>query len=524
MGRPTASGRLDRLKMKSTRADTWSIVATVREPLRLVRAFVAHHLAAGAERINLYFDDPFDTAFDYLNDIERVSAIRCDSAYWEAETVKRPRDHRKRQIHNANRTYATCKSDWLIHCDADEFLVSHHNIGGLLAVFAKDMQVLRVHPVERTFAFRYDDDTLEFDGHFKGMENTPRSLGHDLYGELGRLFPFGFQGHTDGKLFARTGVEDRRVLLHRVRDNGTPIISEGIAEEDLCLAHFCPLGFEDWENKYRRRVDDPRYFRSLQPNVQERFGLYEKARLKGGDDSVRQLFEDLSVMDRRQLDVLEKNGSLRKVRFDMSTRIAACFGPGPADKGQAIPPTRQRSTAPSRLKAKVIQIGMRNCGTKDLCRQFALRGYSYALCDEGRIAEAADTGKTGQMYSDFDLLTEVIAASADFALFPTLARIQSLATSIPDAVFILNRRDPEQWAQSLCRKIDKSALAACLEHWHVGSEAELARRWIADWQEHRKAVRALFAETSNCFIEINIDKAKPGYLFDELERRGFLVK
>ena len=45
-----------------TAAPSWGTVTTLRAPLAVVLAFVAHHRAAGAAEVWLFFDDPADPA------------------------------------------------------------------------------------------------------------------------------------------------------------------------------------------------------------------------------------------------------------------------------------------------------------------------------------------------------------------------------------------------------------------------------------------------------------------------------
>ena len=83
--------------------------------------------------------------------IDGVRLTLCTEAYWQQTNGKRPPRQVMRQLKNANRGYAECRSDWFFFCDADEFLVSRRDVGALLKAVPPDVAFLRPRVAERIF-------------------------------------------------------------------------------------------------------------------------------------------------------------------------------------------------------------------------------------------------------------------------------------------------------------------------------------------------------------------------------------
>lgn len=124
------------------------IVTTLREPLPLTLAFVAHHLDRGVERLHLYFDDPHDPAIDLLTTERQVRITVCDAHYW-ATNGGRPAMIMARQALNAAVALTHVAAPWVLHCDADEFLINPSFVMRQLAALPSDIDVLRLSVWER---------------------------------------------------------------------------------------------------------------------------------------------------------------------------------------------------------------------------------------------------------------------------------------------------------------------------------------------------------------------------------------
>ena len=98
-------------------------------------------------------------------------------------------------------------------------------------------------------------------------------------------------------------------------------------------------------------------------------------------------------------------------------------------------------------------------------------------------------------------------------------RFDSLHRWYPDALFILNTRDRENWIASRAAHEFggyrlPAVYAKCLEI----SEAQVADFWRAEWHSHHTLVRAYFGSAPN-FFEFNIELDDPQELVEFIARR-----
>ena len=111
------------------------IVATVREPVPIIEAFIRYHLAMGVTHLFLFFDDPADEAIDVARQFSQVTAIPSDDALRAMQTTLRiygsmarfAHEVMARQILNVETAVGLAlqmQMDWIIHIDGDELLYS----------------------------------------------------------------------------------------------------------------------------------------------------------------------------------------------------------------------------------------------------------------------------------------------------------------------------------------------------------------------------------------------------------------
>ena len=111
---------------------SWGLVATIKAPEEKALAFAAHHLSLGADHLWLFFDDPESPIPAALANHPRITATLCDAAHWTHVGKKRPPAHQNRQTQNARLTYrALAHTDWIIHIDVDEFLLTPRPIAAI---------------------------------------------------------------------------------------------------------------------------------------------------------------------------------------------------------------------------------------------------------------------------------------------------------------------------------------------------------------------------------------------------------
>ncbi|MEJ8561525.1 glycosyltransferase family 2 protein [Yoonia sp. GPGPB17] len=272
---------------------TWAVVATVDEPPALVQAFVAWHLSLGAAQVFIYCDRPDDPVRDMLAHLTAVTVVPCDEAHWLRVGRSRPRRHEVRQVRNARDAYARTKADWILHCDADEFIWAGRSASSALGDVSEEVECLAVPVAER---LGVPDESI-FDGAFRRPFREPTKTGRQLFGPDYDLTYRGLTGHSQGKGFVRCG-RSLQMSIHRPR----PLQIDGevvVARADvnaLELLHFEGLTPVQWTfklsrmvhalaemdgmppSKHRRRQAD-----ALIADPNDRLGLYQ--RLKCPDDA-----------------------------------------------------------------------------------------------------------------------------------------------------------------------------------------------------------------------------------------------
>lgn len=191
--------------MSRAGAPTWGIVAMVDEPPQLVKAFVAHHLDAGACALHLFLDRDNPDLRAALAPLPEVHLTVADSAFWQAiNGGHRPAHIMRRQARITEVAYARAGVDWLLHCDADEFLADGPGFARLLARQAPDVKALQLRMLERAYPSGAPREGL-FDGVFRRAAPLFKDWGEATYGRYAKFMSDGLTGHTLGKGVARTG-------------------------------------------------------------------------------------------------------------------------------------------------------------------------------------------------------------------------------------------------------------------------------------------------------------------------------
>ena len=182
----------------------WSVVATVDEPPALIQSFVAWHLALGASEIWLFFDRADDPAADLIAPLPDVRRVICDDQHWARIGRARPERHQIRQSLNANFAFGQSKTAWMLHCDADEFLLPNGDVGEILSGCAPETDGVVVKVAERIYLDAAQPKTI-FSGGFRLPYVAPRKAGAALFGADFDLTSRGLTGHSLGKSFSRVG-------------------------------------------------------------------------------------------------------------------------------------------------------------------------------------------------------------------------------------------------------------------------------------------------------------------------------
>lgn len=215
----------------------WGLCTTLKATPDQTRAFVAHHLALGAARMWLFFDDPDDPAVAAVAHLPQVTAVRCDAAHWGG-AAHRPDTHQNRQTRNMRMVYAASGLPWVGHIDADEFLWPARDIGAVLADVPGDRPMLRMAPWEALHDPALPDDIFtarQFRAALRG--NTMAGLRQVAFGAHADLLPDGVLSHSVGKCFFRTGIHELQPRLHGAFARGRRVPA-GSFTADIALLHF----------------------------------------------------------------------------------------------------------------------------------------------------------------------------------------------------------------------------------------------------------------------------------------------
>jgi len=310
--------------------ETWSTITTLKETLEDTLEFVAYHLVLGAKEVFLYFDDPLDEAIAIVSEHPRVIAIACDEDYWQGEE-NRPAKHQARQKLNARDAYKKTKADWVIHLDVDEFVDSDVSLPLLLSKAKLD--VLRLAPYEHLFyskSGRNGGATHIFRGAMPDTKQGNR-ISAKIYGRYHSCLNQGMLGHTAGKHFVRTNIEDMILSIH-----GPFLDKHGRAPmetaEDARLLHLHSGDYDKWSSHVKRRLESGAYMARNQRRIAKEHG--EEVTLahvltalieENGEDGVKEFYNAVCVFS-PQLRPLRRVGQLYKTNLWLSEKQKDVFG------------------------------------------------------------------------------------------------------------------------------------------------------------------------------------------------------
>lgn len=329
---------------------SWSIVTTVHGIPETLLPCIAHHLQSDAQAIHVYLDAPNPVVEAALAPHPRVIVTLCDAAYWQSHQMPRPAGLVRRQITNLRDARSHSSSDWMVHIDADEFLVPARphaaeadaalSLGRELAMVPDDIDWVRIRNMERLLPPADPRPQAEagaetiFDGIFR--EQSPdAALIRQAYGPGAQYLLNGFAGYIRGKIGLRRGS----LLVPRLHDVLTPDLARQRGQqkgafapkpselppfrviENTRILHFDGWTALHWTCKLLRFVEMQNFnghhqgrrnsvrFMADHPDPAERLALF---------DAVQRLSET-------GLAILSRHGLLRLTPFSAEALTRATF-------------------------------------------------------------------------------------------------------------------------------------------------------------------------------------------------------
>lgn len=310
---------------QTPKTGTWGIVTTAKAPTRDILTFCAYHLQAGAHRIYVYLDDPESEAFETLKAHRRIRPTLCTQAYWRKQGGGRPVKHQVRQTKNATRAYhRKSETDWLIHMDVDEFLVSDAPIGSQLKALPHTVLCARLRPMEALAG-----DPTAFKAHLPKEESRDDKLAR-IYPTFGTYVKGGFLSHVAGKIFVRLGQEDLKLRIHNCFVHGVQNPDQ-VALPHIDLAHLHAKSWEDWLASYRYRLQSGSYRSDLGPNRSRAAGgvtmheLLTHIEADGGEPGLRAFYDEMCAASPALLSRLEAEGALKRADLQLEAALSTEF-------------------------------------------------------------------------------------------------------------------------------------------------------------------------------------------------------
>jgi len=304
---------------------SFSVVALMKEEAAIIRRFVTYYMGLGAEEIFILHDGPIDhlIAADMSPQKLAEQGVRlhvCDDAFWQREAGSVPEhlEHRLRAAFGVGHKW--CKSDWLLVCDADEFIIDRMPVQIFLGHIPLEIDSVIVFPAEAVWGPDEDISVPFGSTWFRRPVERSRAQNFWLYGPFGFLFRKGLLGHALGKQFVRRGAKFDLIHQHyAIRDGQRISVPARRIDPKLAvveLAHFDAISYDRWYEKFRRPLlnYDPVAMRERSLRRRIQISLFKWAMRLGGAMPAR-LCRAFYGLSRRQLRYLQKREEAFQLRL-----------------------------------------------------------------------------------------------------------------------------------------------------------------------------------------------------------------
>lgn len=232
----------------------WGVCCTAKAPLAQLLAFVAWYRDIGAAHIWVHIDDADAVSVNVLNQLDRVTAVACDDAYW-AVKGDRPRRQEPRQSYNMQRVYALTDLPYVAHVDVDEYLHSERPIADILDDVTGDDPYISIRPAEALHDPDLPDDIFtarQFRLPFPPKMDDARKAA--IIGEYVGVLDSNMLSHRVGKSLFRTGLDGFIPKLHAGSFGKDAPKLRMPKNPEIVLLHFHAQNREEWRAALDHRV------------------------------------------------------------------------------------------------------------------------------------------------------------------------------------------------------------------------------------------------------------------------------
>lgn len=302
---------------------TFSVVGTVKESAEILDRFTRYYLRLGAEEVHLLYDGS-EAEFTAAGcDAVRGPGVRvtfCDDAFWQDFAGARPNSLSTRQRSLYGMAHEVSPTDWLLICDADEFVIDRMPMADFLDRIPAGADSVAIPPAEAVWGPGEDIRTpfgstwFRRPGKRDRLSRAWRALSsRRLYGRYAGMYRSGILSHVLGKQLIRKSASFELINVHNARRDGA-IVTRRAGDLDpalggMELAHFDAISFDRWYVKLDRvaDVDDPDFLRSIAPPRLKQIRAFAKAK-RDGPEALDRLFRALYALEPWQVRALEPRG------------------------------------------------------------------------------------------------------------------------------------------------------------------------------------------------------------------------
>lgn len=293
---------------------SFSVAMISNEQADVIDLFVDFYLAAGAQEILIYLD--FGAPCPSYPGQPAVTIIPCEEICQVDGIPQRPDSFYDLQYAVYDNAFGRFTSDWLLICDADEFVSGNGILEEALQAVPADWDYIRLPVAEAVWGPGDQNGAPYACTYFR--TRAPKGFGKLLSVVLyGRVFPLtkaGLTGHAMGKYFVRRGSPYKNKLRAHVPSgvawSDGPWASDIPSKPEIFVYHFEAIGYDRWRAKWglraKRGKPQKTNFNTAKRNYIDRFAQHQA---RGTE---RQLFEALYSINSVQAAILNIFGLLRR--------------------------------------------------------------------------------------------------------------------------------------------------------------------------------------------------------------------